>query len=105
HEKYELPLPFYDYKAPYLSLTFSRSIEAVKNIKGNEALLQLSDEELIGFEWIKTQREVSTKEYARHCDIAQRTDRRHVANMYKLNLLITNGENLRSPKLKYSAKK
>jgi hypothetical protein len=29
-EKYELPLPFYHYKAPYLSLTFSRNIESIK---------------------------------------------------------------------------
>lgn len=104
-EKYELPLPFYDYKAPYLSLTFSRSIESVKKIKGNEALLQLSDAELIGLEWIKTQGEVSTKDYAIHFNIAQRTASRHLSNLYNLDLLITNGENTRSPKLKYSAKK
>lgn len=102
--KYELPLPSYDYKAPYLSLTFSRSIEAMKNIKGNEALFQLSDDQLIGFEWIKTQKDISTKEYALHFDIAQRTASRHLANMYQLDLLITNGENIRSPKLKYKAK-
>lgn len=104
-EKYELPLPFYDYKAPYLSLTFSRSIESVKKIKGNEALHQLSDAELIGLEWIKTQSEVSTKDYAIHFNIAQRTASRHLSNLYNLDLLITNGENTRSPKLKYSAKK
>ncbi len=104
-EKYKLPLPFYDYKAPYLSLTFSRSIEAMKSIKGNEALNQLSNEEINGFEWIKSQKEVSTKEYALRFNITQRTASRHLANMYKLKLLKTNDENLKSPKLKYSANK
>ena len=28
--KYNLPLPVFDYKAPYLTLTFSRTLEAVK---------------------------------------------------------------------------
>jgi ATP-dependent DNA helicase RecG len=104
-EKYKLPLPFYDYKAPYLSLTFSRSLEASKNIKGNEVLLLLSNEELAGLNWIKSQKGVSTKEYALYFNIAQRTASRHLGNLYKLDLLITNGENLRSPKLKYSVKK
>lgn len=100
-EKYNLPLPYYDYKAPYLSLSFSRSIEAVRTIKGNELLQKLSTDELLGYAWIKSQKEVSTKEYATHFAITQRTASRHLANMYKLGVINTNGENLKSPRLKY----
>lgn len=101
-EKYALPLPFYDYKAPYLSLIFSRSIQAAKSVSGNEALVKLTDDEVIGFNWLKSKEAVSTKEYASHFNITQRTASRHLANMLKFDLLSTNGENIKSPKLKYS---
>ena len=45
HENYNLPLPNYNFTAPYLSLTFSRSIEALKTLAGNEALENLNEEE------------------------------------------------------------
>jgi predicted HTH transcriptional regulator len=79
-------------------------LNQLKKAKGNEALYQLSDVELIGLEWIKTQGTVSTKDYAIHFDITQQTASRHLSHMFKLDLLLTNGENIKSPKLKYSAK-
>ena len=103
-ETHNLPLPVYDYDNPYLSLTFSRSFEAVRNVTRLEALKELSDEELYGYEWVKSKGEVSTKEYAKYFECSQRTASRHLANMYNLGILITNGENIKSPKLKYLPK-
>ncbi len=104
-EKYNLPLPFYEFKAPYLSLIFSRSIEAVRKHTDKKSLSKLTDDELKGYDWIKSQGEVSTKEYAYHSKITQRTASRHLSNMFKVGLLKTNGENFKSPKLKYSISK
>lgn len=100
-EKYELPLPFYDYKAPYLSLTFSRSIEAAKTVSGNEALENLNKEELLGFEWVKSKGEVSKKEYANHFDFDEKKAYRHLSKFRKLNLLTDNGEKSNSPNFRY----
>jgi Predicted transcriptional regulator containing an HTH domain and an uncharacterized domain shared with the mammalian protein Schlafen len=102
-EKHSLPLPVYDFKAPYLSLTFSRSIDAVRKLSGNEAVKKLSNEELVGFEWIKSKPEVSTKEYAEHFDYTQRTASRHLSNLLSAGILTTNNENPKSPKLRYTA--
>jgi len=103
-EKHSLPLPVYEFKAPYLSLTFSRSINAVRRLSRNEAVKKLSDEELVGFEWIKSKTEVSTKWYAEHFGCTQRTASRHLSDMLNAGLLTTNNENPKSPKLRYTAR-
>ncbi|MDO9340830.1 MAG: hypothetical protein Q7T72_09955 [Bacteroidales bacterium] len=69
----------------------------------NEAIKNLSNEEIVGFEWIKSKPEVSTKEYAEHFGFTQRTDSRHLSTLLNAGLLTTNDENLKSPKLRYSA--
>jgi ATP-dependent DNA helicase RecG len=104
YHKYGLPLPEYNYKAPYLSITFSRSIDAVRKSSESEIVQQLKDELLEGYEWIKASGEVSTKDYASHFEYTQRTASRHLSDLLKLGLLVTNNANPRSPKLKYAAK-
>lgn len=104
-EKHGLPLPEYTYHAPYLSLTFSRSIAAKRSTTSNKAIKELTNEELTGFEWIKSQKEISAKEYAKHFSYTARTASRHLSKMYGLGLLNTNGENVKSPSLRYSWKK
>lgn len=52
-EKHALPLPEYEYDAPYLMLTFSKSIEAFAKASNHKELQNLNKEELMGFEWIK----------------------------------------------------
>lgn len=99
-----LPLPIVSYDAPYLVFTFPRSSKAIKNISVEKGIQELSDEELIVYNWIRTQNEVSTKDYAETFGIAQRTASRHLSKLLELKLIETNGENLRSPKLKYKAK-
>jgi len=78
-EKYELPLPFYDYKAPYLSLTFSRSIEASKTVSGNEALGDLKIDEIAGINWIKSIGNTTVIKYAEHFGFNEKKAQRHLA--------------------------
>jgi ATP-dependent DNA helicase RecG len=103
-QQYELPLPEYAFEEPFLTLTFPRSLEAVKEVSHHKGIEQLSEEELRGYEWIKSQNEVSTKVYAGQFGYTQRTASRHLANMLKLNLIKDNGQSAKSPKLRYSAK-
>lgn len=99
--KHNLPLPLVSYEAPYMVLTFPRSIEAVKNISNNPNLAKLNDAQLRGYEWLKTVREASTREYSAHFDIGYKTAQRHLAAMKELDLISDNLEDVNSPYYKY----
>lgn len=103
-EEFNLPLPEYTYEDPFLSLTFPRSMESVKKVSQHEGVIKLSDEEVKGYEWIKLQDEVATKDYAQQFEYTQRTASRHLGNMLRLDLIKSNGESQKSPKLRYSIK-
>lgn len=90
-EKYELPLPFYDYIAPYLSLTFSRSIEAAKTVSGNEALADLNNEEIAGINWIKSLGHTTVNEYAEHFGFNEKKAQRHLAKFKSKELILLKG--------------
>jgi ATP-dependent DNA helicase RecG len=90
-EKYKLPLPFYEFKAPYLTLTFPRSIEATKALSGNESLGDLNNEEILGLNWIKTQRQVSTSNYASHFGFTHKKAQRQLAKLVEKGLLFLEG--------------
>lgn len=103
-KKYNLPLPLVSYDAPYMVLTFPRSGEKLKAITANRKIEELSFEELNGYNWIRSNGDISTKDYALQFVVTQRTASRHLAKMYDLDLIETNGESLKSPKLRYRAK-
>lgn len=90
-EKYKLPLPFYEYKAPYLSLTFSRSIEATKTVSGNEALADLNNEEIAGINWIKSLGNTTVNEYAEHFGFNEKKAQRHLAKFKSKELILLKG--------------
>jgi len=104
NKKYDLPLPEYNYAAPFLTLTFPRTMEAVRIVSQHDGIDQLSQEELKGYEWVKAQDEIATKDYAKHFEYTQRTASRHITNMLRLGLLKDNGEPQKSPKIRYSIK-
>jgi ATP-dependent DNA helicase RecG len=90
-EKYELPLPYYDYKAPYLSLSFSRSLAAVKSVAGNEALEDLNKEELSGINWIKTKSSLTATEYAENFGFNEKKAQRHLSKFKQKELVRLKG--------------
>jgi ATP-dependent DNA helicase RecG len=91
HQKYNLPLPNYNYTAPYLSLTFSRSIEALKTLAGNEALRDINNEELNGLYWIKTQKQITASQYALHFGFTPKKAQRQLANLVDKGLVVLTG--------------
>jgi ATP-dependent DNA helicase RecG len=101
NEKYGLPLPEYSFRDPFLTLTFPRNLRSVVKVSKQRALSKLTKEEIVGFEWIKSKGEVSPKQYADHFEYSQRTATRHLVKMRRLRLLSDNGENPKSPKLRY----
>jgi ATP-dependent DNA helicase RecG len=103
-QKFGLPSPEYNFKEPFLNLTFPRSLQVVAKVSHHKAISRLSSEELDGFEWIKSRDEVSTKQYADEFGYSQRTATRHLMKMRGLRLLIDNGENRKSPKIRYRYK-
>lgn len=90
-EKYNLPLPNYNYTAPYLSLTFSRSIEALKTLAGNEALRDINKEALNGLYWIKTQKRITASQYASHFGFTPKKAQRQLSNLVEKGLVILTG--------------
>jgi ATP-dependent DNA helicase RecG len=101
--KYNLPLPLVSYQAPYIVLTFPRSIEAVRKVADNPNVAKLNDAQLKGYEWLKTVGESSTRDYSSHFDIGYKTAQRHLALMKSLGLINDNGEDVNSPNYKYVA--
>jgi ATP-dependent DNA helicase RecG len=101
-EIYKLPLPVFEYDGINTVVTFPRTIEAVRAI-GGDSIKELTKDELDGYEWIKSQGEVSAKDYTNQFGVTTRTTSRHLAKMLELILIKTNGENSKSPKLRYSA--
>ena len=61
----------------------------------------MTEAQIEGYEWIKTEGEVSTREYSSHFSIGYKTAQRHLAKMRKLGLIRDNGEDINSPNYKY----
>ena len=99
--KHNLPLPLVSYEAPYIVLTFPKSIEATKKVTDKPNVAKLNDAQLRGYQWLKTVGEASTREYSAHFDIGYKTARRHLANLRALSLIHDNGEDANSPNYKY----
>ena len=85
-EKYQLPSPEYAFVNPFLALTFPRSMEAVGRVSGEKAVSKLSKEELKGFEWVKANDVVSTRQYASHFEINLKKAQRHLLRFVELGL-------------------
>lgn len=103
YEEFGLPLPEYTFEEPFLSLSFPRNMEAIATVSKHGGIGELTVDELKGYEWIKSQVEVSAKDYTSQLAIAGRTASRHLKKMLDLQLIKTNDENPKSPKLRYSA--
>ncbi len=101
NEKYGLPLPEYTYRNPFLTLTFPRTLKAVRKVTSHKNLGELTEKEIEGYEWIKSKEAVSAREYSAHFDIGYKTAQRHLTKMKGLKLIGDNGEPTNSPKYKY----
>ena len=102
-EKYKLPLPIINYDGSNIVVAFPRTIDAVREISDNRGIEDLNDEEIIGYEWIKLEGEVSRRSYATHFDYGYKKAQRHLAKMIQLGLIGDNGAAKTSPNYRYIA--
>lgn len=87
-ETYKLPLPEYEYEEPFLTLTFPRTLEAVKRVSHLPGLAELNEEELGGYEYIKLKGTVTRKQYQDAFEIeSDKKAERHLRKMTELALI------------------
>lgn len=91
NEKYGLPLPEYIYEEPLLTLTFPKTMEAVKNVSRFDGIEKLNDEELIGFEFVKLQGSLKRKLYEDKFGFDKKKAERHLNKMVELKLIERKG--------------
>lgn len=102
-ERYNLPLPIINYDEPYMVITFPKSNESIRKIYGKPNLSSLSDDELAGYDWLRSKGDTSKREYAEHFEIDERKARRHLSKMKDLGLIKDNDKPKTSPNLRYIA--
>ncbi len=100
-EKFELPLPIIDYDGSNIVVTFPRTTEAIREVSTRKGVGELNEEELIGYEWVKTQGDVSKKEYADHFGFRDKKALRHLGNMKAAGLVKDNGKPATSKNYRY----
>lgn len=87
NKEHGLPIPKYTFKEPFLTLTFPRTTEAVKEIIGKGSIDDLSIEELQNFEIFRQKRPVSKSEFAEFSGLASRTAERYLKDWTESGLL------------------
>lgn len=90
-QQYELPLPEYAYEEPFLTLTFPRSLEAVKKVSQHVGVSNLNNELLLGYEFIKLKEKVNRKEYEEHFNYDKKKAERHLKKMVEEGLIERRG--------------
>jgi ATP-dependent DNA helicase RecG len=87
NQEYGLPIPKYTFKEPFLTLTFPRTTEAVKEIIGKGSIDYLSTEELKNFEIFRENRPVPKSEFVEFTGLATRTAERYLKEWTENGLL------------------
>lgn len=90
---YNLPLPLITYEEPNLVVTFPRSADAVREISHSEAVSNLNDEELAGYDYVKSHRAVTKKEYSEYFKFPDdKKAQRHLLKFKQLGLVVLEGK-------------
>jgi ATP-dependent DNA helicase RecG len=82
-----LPLPRYEWKAPYLSLTLFPNVESSAAMLTPDVRAELSEPELACWQWISTKSSAKSSDYAKAARIDGRTARRHLQRLVDLKLV------------------
>jgi ATP-dependent DNA helicase RecG len=91
NEKYDLPLPEFTFEEPFLKLTFPKTFDAVKKVSKHTSVVNLNNEELKGYEFIKSKGEVKRSDYEEHFEFDKKKAERHLNKMVEENLIERKG--------------
>ena len=91
NENYGLPLPEYIYEEPLLTLTFPKTMEAVKRVSMYEGISNLNDEEINGYEFIKSKGTVKRVDYETHFKYDKKKAERHLNKLVEEGLVERKG--------------
>lgn len=100
-QHFHLPSPMIDFKPPYLTVAFAKNIGSVRRVSGIKVLTKLSDEELKGYEFVKSLGEITKKAYAVHFKMNDKKAQRHLSLFDNLKLVKKIGK---GPSTKYVIK-
>jgi ATP-dependent DNA helicase RecG len=93
-----LPLPKYEWDAPYLVLTLYRTAEGAAKTLAEGALESLSKSEKKGWHWLVAKGRTRSSDYAHAQEVDSRTARRHLKHFEELGLVRRTGS---GPALEY----
>jgi len=85
-EKYNLPLPVFSYDGLNVVVTLPRNIESLRTL-GPKTLSKLNEEELAGYDWIRTKGKITRLEYEKKFGFNTKKAERHLTKMVKNNLI------------------
>ena len=91
NKEYGLPIPKYTFKEPFLTLTFPRTVEAIKELPTSGAIEELDNLELEYFELFRSRHAFSKSEFVEQTGVATRTAERMLKRWVDLNLLRKEG--------------
>lgn len=85
--KYDLPLPIYTFEKNYLSLTFPRSIQSIKDLSGNESFLKLNTNEIKVYQLFRDKKSLSKANIVSLLSVSQRTAERILQRLVSNNFI------------------
>lgn len=91
NEKFGLPLPEYVFEEPLLTLTFPKTMEAVKRVSKHTGVANLNEEELNGYEFIKSKGVIKRADYEEHFEFEKKKAERHLNKMVEEALIKRKG--------------
>lgn len=89
--KYHLPLPIVTFDSPYIVFTFPRSIDALKEVAGNDKIKELNADELRGYDYIRLVKKITRKQYEEQFGYDRKKAERHLSRMTELGLIQRKG--------------
>lgn len=91
NKEFELPIPKYTFDEPFLTLTFPRTYDAVKEVIGKIGIESLSSDDLKNFEIFREKRPISKSEFVEFSGLASRTAERYLKEWTDKELIIKTG--------------
>lgn len=88
---FDLPIPNYTFKNPFLSLTFPRNTESIKEVIKKGDIEELNKKELISFEIFRNNKSISKSEFVEYSGLATRTAERLLKKFVNLELIKIEG--------------